>query len=365
MGHLITVQNLLVAIGNTPYLGRYDRSPNEFDPFPFSLEPISHKTIAKYALCEMPDANNVDPEEKVHLSDIIKDASELESSIAVHRVGLLYMKIYWLLRETDQELQDTQQEPWLGYPVSILAEMFPGRHVNNIISDDSLFAQAKETDWQAGNMSVIVRTIENRIDAQNAIAVISAQGEGFTGETDAHFDRFVEAYILAKQNTNITRPLATNPWYRADGVSEGKPEFEITSTLAIDFAKLGDLVYGILIIAIVLAIHPNSENDELKRSVIADFCIALMREVLKPLARALPVLTIQDDAAAPQLSLCYTLPVLPDTLTDMHKSLHQQLSSAFFLSADLETRAQIPQLRSAARTVRQFIETRREDVEKA
>ena len=35
MGHLVTVQNLLVALGASPYLGRYDRSPDgHFVPFP-------------------------------------------------------------------------------------------------------------------------------------------------------------------------------------------------------------------------------------------------------------------------------------------------------------------------------------------
>jgi hypothetical protein len=52
MAHLVSVQNLLLASGSAPYLGRYDKSPQEFDPFPFSLEPISPLVLAKYAACE-------------------------------------------------------------------------------------------------------------------------------------------------------------------------------------------------------------------------------------------------------------------------------------------------------------------------
>ncbi len=129
MGHLVTVQNLLLAAGDAPYLGRYDRSPNAFDPFPFSLQPVDSRVIAKYAVCEMPGREEVDPEDLDVLPDLIADATASAGNMEPHRIGLLYMKIYWLLRPSDEPLADPTQEPWPDYPVEKVAEMFPGRHV--------------------------------------------------------------------------------------------------------------------------------------------------------------------------------------------------------------------------------------------
>ena len=97
MGHLLTVQNILLALGEKPYLGRYDATTSsDFDPFPFTLEPINRKVVAKYTICEQPDVNEIDQEDKDLYEEILK---EHPLSNQIKRVGILYAKIYWLLRE--------------------------------------------------------------------------------------------------------------------------------------------------------------------------------------------------------------------------------------------------------------------------
>lgn len=363
MGHLVTVQNLLLAADGAPYLGRYDRSPNEFDPFPFHLQPVSSQVIAKYAACEMPAVEDVDPGVLDILPDLRADAMASAGNMEPHRIGLLYAKIYWLLRDTDQPLPDPSQEPWPDYPVTQMAAMFPGRHVGTFPIDATLPSQARAEDWRPGHESVIVQTIESRPDALRAVVQISAQGEGFAGETDGHFDRFVRAYRAARTAGSIARPFATDPWFAGSSAPRGAPEAQVTSPTAIDFARLGDLLYEILLIAITLALHPDSGFGEPQRSTVAGFCIAVMREALGPYARALPRLRIGEAADSPQLSLCLSLPDVPEDPQEMHPQLDHRLTQALALASTLEGRADLHvSLRSAARTVRELLETRRGDL---
>lgn len=363
MGHLVTVQNLVLAGGGAPYLGRYDHSSNVFDPFPFRLEPVSRATIAKYAACEMPDADDVDAEERDILPDILADAAASAGSLVPHRIGLLYMKIYWLLRPADEPLPDPAQELWPNYPVEEVAAMFPGRHVAAYPVVDTLHSQAKHDDWSAGDPAVIVQTVSVRADGMRAVTRISAQGEGFADETDAHFDRFVAVYRAAKQPGEIARPFATDPWYVGGG-PPAEAAAEITSPVAIELARVGDYLYEILLTAITLTLHPASGYDGAKRQLVADFCIALMREVLRPFARALPLLPISD---APEnktrLSLCLTLPKGQEDPAAMHASLAERLAQVRQLARAVEEKTDLnAQLRSAAKNVRVFVETRGGDV---
>ena len=55
MGHLLTVQNILVLLGAPVSLGR-EMMPwdHEFYPFPFSLEPLSREALQCFIYAEMP-----------------------------------------------------------------------------------------------------------------------------------------------------------------------------------------------------------------------------------------------------------------------------------------------------------------------
>src|SRR6266487_3896456 len=62
MGHLITVQNLLLALGLPPNLEREDFPPRkDLYPFALHLEPLSQHSLAKYVVAEAPvDALDID-----------------------------------------------------------------------------------------------------------------------------------------------------------------------------------------------------------------------------------------------------------------------------------------------------------------
>jgi len=55
MGHLMTIQNLLRCLGGPLNLDREDYPwDSEFYPFPFTLEPLSRESLAKYIVAESP-----------------------------------------------------------------------------------------------------------------------------------------------------------------------------------------------------------------------------------------------------------------------------------------------------------------------
>lgn len=355
MGHLITVQNLLLAIGHTPYLGRYDESPQNYDPFAFKLEPVTRLTIAKYAACEMPEEKDIDPDDLEVLQSLLVDAATSAGNMAPHRIGLLYAKIYWLLRENDDDLPNPADEPWEGFPVNVFRQTFPGRHAS-FASNIPLTIQAKKSPWQRGIPGVIVRTISNRADALKAVAEISAQGEGFGSHAESHFDRFVDAYRVAAGGGPINLDVPVDPWYRVNGVPGGDPASEIKNPTAMDFARLSDLVYEIVILAITLAVHPDSGYTEAKRRKIGTFCLDLMMDSLRPLIIAMHQIGIRDEAGSPKLMPCFGMPPLPDAAALILTQLNTAMTDTIVLATNLSATATNPDLADAALTIKDYIE---------
>jgi len=366
MGHLVSVQNLLLAAGGTPYLGRYDHSKDEFDPFEFHLEPISRRVIAKYAACERPDDKDVDPEELPELPNVLSDAAVASGGVTPHQVGLLYAKIYWLLRETDDPKPDPSEEIWPGYPVEEMARRFAGQHVAAFPLVDVTSCRAKPADWQRGDNRILVTVVNGRNDALTAVKEITSQGEGFGNAEFAHFDTFVTAYVAARtleQTGPISSPVATDPWYSRPGVPPGRPESEITSAPALMCASLADKLYAILLIAIAMTLHPDTGFDLVRRSLAAEFCLDLMKMGLRKLARELPKVPMRVGSDTPRLALCFTLPVGEESPVEMRAALTELFDNAHDLAARMEVSADLPvTVKSAAQQARTFVEVRKADL---
>lgn len=299
MGHFITVQNLLVAGGKPPHIGRYDQSVDAaFDPFPFRLEPASRLSIAKYTVCEMPDkcGPHIDPDQAALLPDILTDATRSGGAVPM-RVGLLYAAIYWLLREDDNKRPNPADEPWDGFPVEWIAAdpKFANRHVDKDFFKDTFKRQAKPDDWKTNLNSVIVKRIAGRSDALDAIAEISEQGEGFGGTPAGHFDQFVAAYRLAREPMHAALPVPTNPWYGEQ--TSGDPANKITSPDGAMFAELGDRLYELMLLATVLyLVLPDEAGDPL-RAKVAKAAIDTMAQGLRQVCQL--IVKIERDPVQP------------------------------------------------------------------
>jgi hypothetical protein len=198
MGHLLTVQNLLLLLG-APLNFEREALPfkSEFYPFHFELEPLSRASVAKYVLAEMPA--NPDPavlpaKEVARLRELV---GLQQDGDVVNRVGALYGRIASLLGSA--ALTDAD---FLASATGIAAYQGPR----------SLWQR------QAGlphALDILVPAITDRATALAAIHAIATQGEAGTVMADAepsHFRRFLAIYrALPKESATAWTPARALP----------------------------------------------------------------------------------------------------------------------------------------------------------
>jgi hypothetical protein len=306
MGHLITVQNILLACGQPIYLALDDwTTPTRFHPFRFTLEPAGRGSLAKYTAAEMPDLDgpSISPAQKALLPSILADAkASAKDDVQAHRVGLLYMKIYWLLRGTDAALTDPSKEPWLGYPVDEVAKTpgFAGRHVKDGFLQDLTATEGLASHWRGTHVNMIVAAISDRQTALQAVADVSAQGEGFSATPDGHFGRFLASWLQARDATGpIARNLAIDPWYALEGTAQKEAGSEIANPIGLLFAKIVDGAYAVCLLAIALNLILPSSVPPATRRKAARAAITCMKDgigIATVNLRDLPVLANGDDS---------------------------------------------------------------------
>ena len=106
MGHLMTVQNLLLALGLPPNLEREDFPPRkDLYPFALHLEPLTQRSLAKYVVAEAPsDATGID--------DIV-ELAESSGKPRINHVGVLYGLLGLVFATAEQvEAGRTSGGPW-------------------------------------------------------------------------------------------------------------------------------------------------------------------------------------------------------------------------------------------------------------
>lgn len=300
MGHFITVQNLLLAFGAAPHLNHADWTAAEFfQPFPFRLEQASKLSLAKYTIAEMPDhaSPHLDADQKAALPSILTDATASAGApVQPHRVGLLYAKIYWLLRESDEPLPRGETEPWADFPIEAARKEVPGAHVSAALLKPASFAvQAVRAHWKRKQDSLIVDRIASRADARAAVAALSAQGEGFGISPDGHFDRFVKAWKIASVATApIARDVAVDPWYDTPGAPSSVPRAgdPLTNPTAAAFARLSDRCYEIVVLSAALDLLLAPTAPEIDRQTVASASIKCMKDCLQPVINVLVELPV-------------------------------------------------------------------------
>ena len=180
MGHFICVQNLLLSCGQAPHLGYGKWTDTQFRPFPFKLE-LVFPLAREVHIVEQPDIH-IDPAQRADLGRISEDALlSAGQHVEPFRVGLLYAKIYWLLRPSDEELANPTMEPWSGFPVKETAarKEHAGRHVREGFIINASARNAVGRHWKGTHDTMIVKAIADRPSALALVAEVSAQGEGF------------------------------------------------------------------------------------------------------------------------------------------------------------------------------------------
>ncbi|MGV0743830.1 ferritin-like domain-containing protein [Mycolicibacterium sp. XJ870] len=241
MGHLMTVQNLLLAVGLPPNLEREDYPPRkDLYPFTLHLEPLTQRSLAKYVTAEAPrDAD---------IGEIIALAADAAGA-AVNRVGALY-GLLGVVFSTEQEVIDggSISHDWddtMRLHAQAAYEQDADRgawHLaDNVIDPTTLGFQGNGIDWNNG---VPMHRIADRAAARNAILDVAVQGEGPShGPLESHFDRYLNMFHgqngvkkFPPDDFTATRPLPTDP--KASSFSETRTR---------GWAELADQRYGLML----------------------------------------------------------------------------------------------------------------------
>jgi hypothetical protein len=338
MGHLITVQNVLLLLGAPPNLRRKN-FPWDVDyyPFPFRLEPFSASSVAIYLFTEMPSDEELSaaqrkpvagPDGSLYDWFSREGRARMERLIApravrgkpLHRVEELYSAIVELIADRD-------------------------RIPDSAFRDDSYGAQARWDDWgrryrpppksltpsgsvdpdvaQPGevalrNTNVLVAPVATRREAIDALMELSEQGEGPHRGGDApqepsHFDRFLEIFRELHDLpdwVSPARPVATDPTTRTEGTDPatglwGAAAGHIAHPRTRDWATLANLRYRMLLSFLAHALRdaPAAKRGEANlRGSLVHRTFGEMY-TLKALATRLMHLPMGDGAAPPE-DLC-------------------------------------------------------------
>ncbi|MBO3457318.1 ferritin-like protein [Aetokthonos hydrillicola Thurmond2011] len=286
MGHLLTVQNLLLFIRHGLHFDRGDLKPdNELDPFPFVLEPLTKSSLAKYVAAEMPIIDDTNPL-KAEVDKIAEEAKVAAMGQAVHRVGLIYAKIYWLFQESD-----TPEGAWLlnhdGFPSGfhLSSEDFESATVLSSI-------QADELEWRASSAeSLHIDPVTSRQEALTAIDTIARQGEGLTDQNNSHFQKFLTIYRqLANSSSPFSLEVPTYP--NTLEQPQTNPDLEkgrITNPTSRLWAKLFNSRYHILLLAIAqsLSLDKSTEPTNNLRKELIGWAFEEMNNTVKSIAKKL------------------------------------------------------------------------------
>lgn len=268
MGHLITVQNLILMLGGKPYLGRQDQTPNESeDPFPFELQPPSLPSLAMYSSCEAPPADLVPAAQAALYAEVTQLAAMTVPF--VNRVGALYAKLYWMFMDDDQTV-----DVWTGFPVDEF-QLQAGRHVREPASPQEKL-QSDIDEWPGSVDDLQVTPCLSRKDARAAIFAIAAQGEGGPHGISSHFDRFLAVYELAKATPLFAHDVPTSPT-----LVTSQPG-TIDHQRAVPLVKVGDSFYRLVILQMLLGL--TYERTESIRSELLDASRTDMTTALRRIA---------------------------------------------------------------------------------
>ena len=191
MGHLITVQNLLLSLNAQPHVDRENLPQSSpLYPFPFSLQTFRLSTLAKYVCAEAP--HEVAAADRADYEDAVSRAGAKVGDIP--RAGQIYERLFWLLQDSDEP-----QEPWPS-----LKNPFPNWpkwHVNSRSIGFNQDRQASPDEWRGDDAGaspdtgIYVLQVSDKASARLAVYTIGSQGEGPQADPGStHFDKFLRLF---------------------------------------------------------------------------------------------------------------------------------------------------------------------------
>jgi hypothetical protein len=238
MGHFVTIQNLLLALGGPAelHIGRDGlRAENTDNPLHFSLEPVSKHSIGEYVLAEQP-AEIPDPQVRQRVDTILAFLNGKGNELP-KRVGVMYSRIHSLLELLAPE--DFQGQASIGN------------------------FEATPSEWNASSgPDMRIHSITDVTTAKAAIASISQQGEGLGHEHNSHFYAFLDTYALLEAGNVWSTELARTPYVRGAPPLGAISPTPLTNDYNRLWARLFNVRYTLLLLCIGHGLAtPRSDAD--------------------------------------------------------------------------------------------------------
>lgn len=291
MGHLLTVQNLLLAVtGETPdglparlHLARDGlRRYSGRNPLPFVLEQVSHAALAKFVVVERPQ-NVADATLAARL--IALEAEAQAAGAMPHPVHALYAAIRWIFQR-----DDTTDQSGLGVQLGLK----PGWHLSDTdFADPAVIAKFAATAEEWGAVpGLIVSEVRDQGQGLAAIDAITAQGEGTPGDEDSHFARFLDILDAFEANTVRVRQMPRTPFVDGQPLPEDPFPSPIANAYTGLWARLFNLEYELLMLDIAWAF--SQPRGGAGRAPMIGVAIAMMRNTIQPLSKDLCERSLAD-----------------------------------------------------------------------
>jgi len=291
MGHLVAVQNLLLAIGgrDAHHLGRDAlRASSDRNPLPLVLEPLNHAALAKYVTVERPD-KIADPELEKRVTELEQEA-QTSAQVTPHPVVSLYAAIYWIFQPSDRPFD----------PFHLPADHFvrgghltPADFLDRVIIDQF---GSTSNEW-AGFPDLTLDVVHDAAEACHLLNRIMVQGEGAAGSADvSHFTRFLGVLDAFEANRLKTLPLCRTPRVQDQPSPEDPHATAITHPYTELWGRLFNLRYTHLVFTIGHTL--SLAVDDSDRDALSKLALTLMRPGLSALIQQLTRLDIDTNASS-------------------------------------------------------------------
>ncbi len=281
MGHLLTVQNILLFLGAPATLMR-DNSvwAQKYYPYPFSLDPLNLDSIRCFVYAEMPDPDSqtyadLPKKDRDALKKLVKSVDDRfgGGKADVHRVGALYDEIIDLISD-EQRIPDIEfdessyefQASWdawgRGYRPSPYELDAEGSRKDEDEPTDA--PGGKQVPQPVIDAYVRVDRVATRTEAVNALVAIATQGEApelrhksaqvshkaHESNEPSHFERFFAIYkqMLEEKDNEWAKDVCKNPTTQQPDDPNLPPGFSpITAVVGKRLAQVFNQRYRLLL----------------------------------------------------------------------------------------------------------------------
>lgn len=340
MGHLITVQNLLLSLGATPHLDRENMpTTSPLFPFEFGLERLKVQSLAKYVCAEAPGI--VAPGDQADLDAAKADVS---AAGAVQRAGQIYERLFWLFQDAD-----APQEPWLDLRNPF--PHWPNWHINPTKIGLNQDRQASAGEWrgtadatESPDSAIYVLQTQDKATGRSAMYAIGLQGEGPSVSGDlTHFDKFLRLFREQRAvDQQAGSPSFTSNQSDRPSVAPATGAPTITDPTTATWAKLGNARYQMLLVDIALSLSLGAvgsiPSTTAKRTDFIGWSFREMQACIKPVSEELRHMPLTAGASpdSPRAGFPFEMPS-EDLPTEIAQQL-DYLRSRLAVSAQLRAR---------------------------